>query len=190
MAADGDTTREFQEYFDVMIQGYVRSLRFKKQEIETIDNNIADLMSKLDYLLETMPGIGNVLAAQLVAEIGDIRRFDSAHKLAKYAGIAPVNFSSGGKGKDSKCKSGNRNLHKTFYNLAKQQVQVQNGGKVKRNDIFLAYYERKVAEGKTTSQALVCIMRRLVNIVYGMMKNKTAYIHPSQKEAVPEAIAS
>jgi len=44
-----------------------------------------------------------------------------------------------------------------------------------RYPIFREYYERKMSQGKTPSQALVCIMRRLVNIVYGMMKNKTPY---------------
>jgi hypothetical protein len=43
------------------------------------------------------------------------------------------------------------------------------------NPIFREYFLRKIGEGKTKSQALVCIMRRLVNIVYGMMKHKTAY---------------
>ena len=41
--------------------------------------------------------------------------------------------------------------------------------------IFYSYYQRKISEAKTKSQALVCIMRRLVNIVYGMMKNKMEY---------------
>jgi len=47
-----------------------------------------------------MDGISTVTAAELIAEIGDIRRFSNADKLARFAGIAPVRFSSGGKGKD------------------------------------------------------------------------------------------
>lgn len=105
--------------------------------------------------------------------------------ISRYTGIAPVNFSSGGKGKDSKCKLGNRELHGIFYNLARQQIQISKGSGIKRNDLFRAYYERKVAEGKTSGQAMVCVMRRLVNIIYGMMKNKTAYVHPSDKEGIP-----
>ncbi|WP_442913779.1 hypothetical protein [Lacrimispora sp.] len=48
--------------------------------------------------------------------------------------------------------------------------------------VFYNYYVPKIGEGKTKSQALVCIMRRLVNIVYGMMKNKTEYREPITEE--------
>ncbi|KAJ49691.1 transposase [Clostridium tetanomorphum DSM 665] len=44
--------------------------------------------------------------------------------------------------------------------------------------VFHEYFQRKIGEGKTKPQALVCIMRRLVNIVYGMLKNKTEYRVP------------
>lgn len=53
-------------------------------------------------------------------------------------------------------------------------VTVPKSGKPNQ-PIFYTYFQRKISEGKTKSQALVCIMRRLVNIVYGMMKNKTEY---------------
>ncbi|PFO08118.1 IS110 family transposase, partial [Bacillus cereus] len=107
-------------------------------------------------------------------------------KLARFAGIAPVYFGSGGKGKTHKSKQGNRALHALFYNLAVQQVQVAKGSKLPRNPVFHAYYQKKLKEGKTKGQALVCIMRRLVNIVYGMMKYKTAYELPvvEEKEVV------
>lgn len=114
-------------------------------------------------------------AANLIAEIGDITRFPNADKLARFSGIAPVNFSSAGKGTDQKSKQGNRLLHGIFYMLTIQQVQVQKVTKEPRNPVFYAYYKRKVAEGKSKKQALVCVMRRLVNITYGMLKNKTEY---------------
>ena len=74
-------------------------------------------------------------------------------------------------------------LHGLLYNLAVQQVQVARSSKKKRNSLFHAYYQSKLKEGKTKGQALVCIMRRLVNIIYGMMKNKTAYKVPKVEES-------
>ena len=58
-----------------------------------------------------------------------------------------------------------------------QQVQVSRKG-TSRNPVFLEYYKKKISEGKTKIQVLVCVMRRLNNIIYGMMKNKTEYILP------------
>lgn len=179
---DGDTTREYQDSRDFLIQSHVRDIQFKKDEMKKVEEELKKMMALLDYKLETMAGIDTVMASSIVAEIGDINRFPNPNKLARFAGIASVNFSSGGKGKDQKSKQGNRTLHGIFYFLAVQQVQVSKGSKIPRNPVFYDYYQRKIQEGKTKGQALVCIMRRLVNIVYGMMKNKTAYIVPPLPE--------
>jgi transposase len=181
---DGDTTRTYQEQRNFLIQSHVRDIQFKKQEILYVEEELTGMMKLLDCKLETMPGIDTVTAAYLVAEIGDVKRFANASKLARFAGIAPVMFSSAGKGSFQKSKQGNRTLHGLFYNLAVQQVQVSKGNKLERNPIFNAYFKLKQAEGKTKGQALVCIMRRLVNIIYGMMKNKTEYVVPPLVEKV------
>ncbi|GIO67641.1 hypothetical protein J21TS3_24620 [Paenibacillus cookii] len=93
-------------------------------------------------------------------------------------------MSSAGKETMKKTKQGNRKPYDTFYNLAVQQVQVCKGSKIPRNPVFYAYYNQKLKEGKSKSQALLCIMRRLVRIIYGMMKNKTAYIIPDQSKTL------
>ncbi|MCT6902248.1 MAG: IS110 family transposase, partial [Lactobacillus sp.] len=183
---DGHTVKEYQETRDFLVRSIVRDIEFKKTEMKYIERELKQLVNLLDYQLETMPGIELVTASALIAEIGDVRRFSNANKLARFAGIAPVYFGSGGKGKTHKSKQGNRALHALFYNLAVQQVQVAKGSKLPRNPVFHAYYQKKLKEGKTKGQALVCIMRRLVNIVYGMMKYKTAYELPvvEEKEVV------
>ncbi|MDT2046688.1 IS110 family transposase [Priestia flexa] len=171
---DGNTTKEHQETRDFLVRSIVRDISFKKKEMNYVEGELKQLMSLLDFQLDSMPGIDLVTASALIAEIGDVRRFPNANKLARFAGIAPVYFGSGGKGKEQKSKQGNRALHALFYNLAVQQVQVAKGSKLPRNPVFYAYYQRKLKEGKTKGQALVCIMRRLVNIVYGMMKHQTS----------------
>lgn len=176
--SDGDTTREYQESRDFIIQSIVRDIAFKSEEIKKVEVEMKKLLKLLDLKLETIPGVDTVTAIALVAHIGDIKRFRNADKLAKFSGIAPVNFSSAGKGKDKKSKQGNRELYGVFYFLAVQQIQVSKKG-TPRNPVFLEYYKRKVSEGKTKIQALVCVMRRLNNIIYGMMKNKTEYVLPN-----------
>ena len=128
-----------------------------------------NIISNLDYKLETLTGVGTVTAAQLILEIGDINRFKSAEKLAQYARVAPVRFSSAGKGIDKRSRQGNRNLNGVLYFLAMQQIQISKQFKMPRNEILYEYYQRKLTEGKTKVQALICIMRRLVNIIFGMM---------------------
>jgi hypothetical protein len=160
----------------------VRDIRFKKQEIKKVDKELKVTIQKLGMQLETMPGIDTVTSSALISEIGDIHRFANSDKLARYAGIAPIKMGSGGKETMKKTKQGNRKLYDVFYNLAVQQVQECKGSKIPRNPVFYLYYNQKLKEGKSKSQALLCIMRRLVRIIYGMMKNKTAYIMPEMAE--------
>jgi len=170
---DGDTHREFQDSRDFITQSLVRDLEHQVVELAQIESEIEKILDTFDMKLTTIPGVGTAIASKLIAEIGDIRRFPNADKLARFAGIAPIRFSSGGKGKEESSKQGNRELHGLFYFLVVSMVCCHHG---KPNQpVFYAYYCRKISEGKTKSQALVCIMRRLVNIVYGMMKNKTEY---------------
>lgn len=180
--SDGEVKRDYQTSRDFIIQSMVRDIRFKKQEIKKVDKELKGIIQTLGMQLETMPGIDTVTSSALIAEIGDIHRFKNSDKLAKYAGIAPIRMGSGGKETMKKTKQGNRKLYDIFYNLSVQQVQVSKGSKIPRNPVFYAYYNRKLSEGKSKSQALLCIMRRLVRIIYGMMKNKTAYIMPNQPE--------
>ncbi len=173
---DGETKRNFQEYRNFLIVNMVKDMRRSRELIKQIEEQLRQVLAQTDYKLESMDGISTVTAAELVAEVGDIRRFSNADKLARFAGIAPVRFSSGGKGKDQASGQGNRVLNAIFHNLAVQQIQVAKGdNKKQRNPVFYEFYGRKLAEGKTKKQALICVMRRLVNIIYSMMKNKTEY---------------
>ena len=122
----------------------------------------------------TMPGIDMVTAANMLAEIGKKDRFPNAKKLARFAGIAPVNFSSAEKGKNVCPKQGNRRPQAIFYFLVIHMVQVSPGG-VPRNPAFREYFLKMLKEGKSKSQEVICIARRLVNIVHGMLKNHTEY---------------
>ena len=171
---DGNTQRDYQESRDFITQSLTRGLEKQKEELALVEAEIDKMLQQFDYKLTTVPGISTAIASKLIAEIGNISRFKNADKLARYAGIAPVKFSSAGKGKEESSRQGNRQLHGLFYFLAVSMVTVPKTGKPNQ-PIFYEYYQRKISEGKTKTQALICIMRRLVNIIYGMMKNKTAY---------------
>ena len=72
---------------------------------------------------------------------------------------------------------GNRELYCVLYFLAIQQIYVSKKGEA-RNPVLRAYFEYKVSQGKTKIQALICIMRRLIRVIYSMMKYKTEYKMP------------
>ena len=178
--SDGGTCRDCQESRDIITRSLAYDLEHYRKQMEEVEAAIEAMLPEFGCTLMTMPGIDTITAANILAEIGNIDRFPNAKKLAKFAGIAPINFSSAGKGKDMCPKQGNRRLQAIFYFLAIQMVQVASSG-TPRNAVFREYFLKKLEEGKNKPQALICIARRLVNIVYGMLKNHTEYREPERK---------
>ena len=172
--SDGDTRKDFQEERDFIVKSLVKSIRNNLEQIKKIDIELERIIPLAGYKLRTMPGIDLTTEAHLISEIGDINRFTDSDKLAQFMGLAPVSFSSAGKGKDERCRNGNRVLNAIFYFIAIQMVAVSKGAKP-RHPVFREYFELKVKEGKNKPQALVCVARRLVRIIYGMVKTKTEY---------------
>nr|WP_205516375.1 IS110 family transposase [Paenibacillus sp. SYP-B3998] len=183
--ADGATEIQFQEQQNVIVRSLVSSIRNSQQEIEVLDRELKSLIKDLGFKLETMIGLDWVTVSSLISEIGDIHRFPSPKKLAMYAGIAPVVFGSGKKVKNLKNYLGNRELYMMFRNLAIKQITVQKGRDQANNPYLFAYFEGKIKAGKTRQQAYVCVMRKLVNVIFSLMMSKNAYVVPAieQKQA-------
>ena len=96
--------------------------------------------------------------------------------------IQPIYIGSAGKGKNYQNSSlGNRELYAVLYFLAIQQVHIDKKGN-SRNPEMRAYFEYKISTGKTKIQALLCIMRRLIRIIYAMMKYQIKYEMPKINE--------
>lgn len=160
-----------------IIQALVRQLRFLQNEILLVEKELKNLVPKTGLKLETLTGVDTIAAAKLINYIGDINRFSSSDKLAKCAGIAPTNKSSGKRLRYQKTRGGRRKLHSTIYYIALTQIGKYRDGKPK-NIKAREYYLKKIAEGKSKKEALTCLMRRLCDIIYAMMKNKTEYRNP------------
>lgn len=177
---------EHQESRDVVTKGIVSDLQHYEKQLQEVDAELEKLYHFLGCTLTTIPGVNITTAVKVIAEIGDINRFSNAPKLAQFAGIAPMKLSSAGKGTDKASKQGNRRLQATIYFLAVQMIQVSSKGTT-RNPVFRAYYERRIAEGKNGQQVLICISRRLINIIYGMLKSGTEYRMPEIKDSYMES---
>lgn len=186
---DGETTVQYQEARDLAVQSTLNQIKNNLREIASIEAIIEELLEHFDYKLQSMRGIDNVTAANLIAEIGDISRFSTPSKLARYSGVAPVTYASGKKDLQFANQRGNRTLNAIFFSLA--VVVTMTAGKNRKiiNPFFYDYYHRKISEGKTKRQALKCVQRRLVNIIWSMMTHKTGYINPPTQDFPKEVTA-
>ena len=104
-------------------------------------------------------GIGPVIACYLIGFTGDVRRFASRDQYAAYNGTAPVERSSGGRVVHRLSQRGNRRLNHALHLAAICQIrQTHSQGR--------AYFDRKVADGKTKKEALRALKRQISNTVY------------------------
>jgi transposase len=179
---DGDTTVEFQEMRDSVVRAVAGQLMTLMKDIEKIEESIAQCLEWFDYPLTSMKGMDVISAAGFIAEIGDIKRFPSAAKLAQYAALAPVTYASGQTDKKYANKNNNRQLNSLFYQLAMRvsMTKGENGAMI--NPIMHEYYMRKQHEGKTKKQALKAVQRRLANIIWKMMTYNVPYDNPTMEE--------
>jgi len=104
-------------------------------------------------------GVGPVVAAMAVGYSGDVRRFRSRDHYAAYNGTAPVEVSSGGRSVHRLSRRGNRQLNHCLYIAALAQLRYSHSP-------GYAYYQRKLAEGKTKKEALRAVKRRISDSVY------------------------
>jgi transposase len=104
-------------------------------------------------------GIGPIIAAMLIGYSGDIARYPNRDRYAAYNGTAPVEFSSGGRTVHRLSQRGNRNLNHALHMAV--ICQLRHPGSEGR-----AYFDRRLAEGKTKKEALRSLKRHVSNAVY------------------------
>jgi len=133
-----------------------------KAQLRSEINNDPDLKGKKE-LLTSIPGIGEATVAMILTEF-DFQKFDSVKAVVAYIGLAPKDTLSGSsvKGKPRLCKVGNARLRKGFYMPALVAK--------KHNPIISNFYSRLKESGKNGKVAVCAAMRKLVHIVYGVLK--------------------
>jgi len=179
-------TREHQEIRNMAVRSVIRQIEFTLLELQRVEASMATFLEKFNCTLTSMRGIDVVTASQMLSCIGDIRKFKTPAKLARYSGIAPVTYASGKKDFQFSNQRGNRELHSLFFNLAVRVSSTVGITNKALNPFFYRYYRRKLSEGKTKRQALKCVERRLVNIIWTMLMHNEEYINPAMYDVPKE----
>jgi transposase len=146
-------------------------------EIETVETALAARVCETGTPLLDLCGVGVIAAARLIGELGCTPRIRSAAALAALAGIAPVAVSSGGRNGHRLNRGGNRRLNRTFHMIAVCQLRCE--------PLAQAYYAKKRAEGKTARAALRCLKRRLVDVVYRLLREQERVPAPNTEAGDP-----
>ena len=152
------------------LKQFIEQIELLERQITDIEEYIAGLLPNFNQTLTSINGVGTTLSAIFVAEIGDVHRFESPDKLAAFAGIDPSTNSSGEftGTKARMSKRGSPYLRRAFFLAAVAGVM--------HNPALKALYDKKRSQGKHHLVALSAVMRKLVNIVYSVLKSGQPYI--------------
>lgn len=129
-----------------------------------LERELAQRTQVLAPRLLELAGCGPLSTAKLLCEIGPIDRFRSDAQLARHAGVAPLDASSGKHQRHRLDRGGNRQLNCALHRIAVTQGRVHEPAR--------AYLERKQAEGKSRREALRCLKRQLARTVYTTLKSE------------------
>lgn len=127
-------------------------------KIRAADKHLRQLVAAAGSTLTDLHGIGPSGATRLIGDIGTIDRFRTAAHFASWNGTAPIEASSGDQKRHRLSRAGNRRINRVLHIMAVVQLRRDTPGR--------AYYRRRLAEGKTTMEALRALKRHLSDVVY------------------------
>lgn len=152
------------------IKQLINQIIFLENQINEVSKQIKELYDKLDSHLLSVPGVGVNLAPVILSEIGDINNFDTPNKLIAFAGIDPSENQSGNKQSvnEKTSKRGSPYLRHAIYTAS--LVAISNEPELR------TYYGKKISEGKHHFVALSGISRKLLTIIFYILKEDRDYI--------------
>jgi len=143
-----------------------------KRQVELVYQQLDDSQARL---VDSIPGIGPLSTAATLVVVGDVSRFRSADALKAYLGIYPRRNQSGLREKRSHlAHHGNKLMRHVLWNAAKAAVKVKHEG-----NPFRALFDRLLAKGRTYSHAIGAVCRKLVQVIYGVLKSQAPFHYPA-----------
>jgi transposase len=140
----------------------VAEVRGLDRQLAVINKRLHDTVTALGSRLTQTVGVGPVIAGRLLGRTGRAARFPTAAHLASYTGAAPLEVASGNHARHRLSRAGDRQLNHALHIVA--LVQARSPGCSGYH-----YFRRKLAEGKTTREALRCLKRRIADHVWRVM---------------------
>ncbi len=154
-----------------VLANLVRTIRALKSNLKEVNKAISEEFKSFPNTLTTIPGVGEILAAGIIAEIGEIKKFQSHNQLAKLAGFVwPENQSGNFRAEEKRMpKASNKYLR---YYLSEAA-----DGARKNDPVFSEYYWRKYQEVRTHQhkRALALTTRKFIRLVFHLLSTNIPY---------------
>lgn len=153
----------------IQITQSIEQIELLDSQVNEVESSMKTIMSSMDSVIMTIPGISYVNGGMILGEIGDITRFSNSSKLLAYAGLDPAVYQSGNFNARSTrmSKRGSRPLRYALVNAAHNAVL--------NTKTFKSYYDKKMSEGRSHYNALGHCAGKIVRIIYKMLTDNLPF---------------
>ena len=150
----------------LLVLDQIQSLSGKADALE---KEISRLFQSFDTTITTIPGVGAIIGAVILSEVGDISRFPSADKLAAYIGIDPSVNQSG------EFQATHAHMSKRGSPYLRRCIWMASQIAVKCDPMFRAYYEKKAVEGLKYMTIIGHVTRKMTAVVFAILRDRKVY---------------
>jgi transposase len=177
---------------------FLADLRHIDAQLRQTSKKLAAAVRASGTSLTEIFGVGPVIAGIVIGDAADVSRFPSRDHFAAYNGTAPVEVSSGNRKIHRLSLRGNRRINHAIHMAAITQIR-------HRHSEGRAYYDKKLAEGKTHKEALRCLKRQISDAIFARLRptpatpppairaregNQGTTLHPARPAHTPNASSS
>lgn len=152
------------------LQQTIRLIQSVQAEIDALDLQIKEVVTEINSPIMSIPGISYTLAAIILSEIGDIERFTNPAKLLAFAGLDPSTYQSG------KYNASHTPMVKRGSTYLRWAILTASRTVSMRDITFSAYLSKKQAEGKHYYVAMSHVAKKLIRVVFYLLKTNTAFV--------------
>lgn len=155
--------------YSALLEMFLEQILSLTERADVIEKQIASLLKEFESQLMSIPGVGTVLAATILSEIGDISRFSSADKLLAYAGLDPSVKRSG------EFKSNQNRMSKRGSPYLRRAIWLASTVAVQCDPMFRAYYEKKMSEGLHYMNVIGHVSRKMTAVIFAVLRDGQPY---------------
>ena len=157
------------ETFSFQIKQIINQISFIESQLKELEKEITNILKTLNSEITTITGIGDILGASILGEIGDISRFEKASQLVAFAGLdIAINQSGEFTGTEMKItKRGSPYLRRSIWIAATIACF--------KDPALSVYYKKLIDRGKKHLTAVGAVARKMCNIIFSVLKNKKPY---------------
>lgn len=147
----------------------IEEIQFFSNQISRLETEMAIIMKELDSPIMTIPGIGVVIGAMILSEIGNIERFSNPNKLLAYAGLDPSIYQSG------KFQPSSGSMVKRGSPYLRWALMYASRLVPRFSSTFSNYFNKKHLEGKHFTVATSHVAKKLVRVIFSLLKNNSSF---------------